>query len=464
MNFKDQFTPIPLNGTAKHKTFRGHVVLDFIDTRTGKITDHVEGENTFTNALDSLLNSNPFGLGKGVFNNTAVNGVGDVDITPLNEIALGGVLIYPRFTNPSNMNDFYEPMSNQPTAYASRLNLSDVDTKLGAFNPIESGAVTNGYKFVYDWATSAGNGVWGAISLCHRRGGQRYYSDSNYMRGMAGYGFYLDGMIPSQLRVLGISNDGIFCQGANRQIISFYKKSIENVNLFMDWHSALGSTPDWTKTYTFSTTPCGTYDETSGKLKLFSTAGGANSVITMITVDPSDWSETSTTINTNVNLCATSSREDYGRYRPALYSMVYLNGYLYSLNSDLTKIYKIDVTNGANVTEIALGTSYSENSPVMATDGTLVYLLHIRNSGSKSNYCIGNDNVLHAIKTDSFTYLPVARRGVWLVSSLIRDIGGSLPVGITPLTSYMATKYELASSVTKTADKTAKLTYTVTEV
>lgn len=461
MNYKDQFTPIPLKGTTKHKTFKGHVVLDFIDSRTGKITDHVEGENTFTNALDSLLNSNPFGLGKGVFNNTAVDGTGDVDVTPLTEIALGGVLVYPSFTAPSNLNDFFEPFTNQPTAYASRLNLSDTDTKLGVFNSIESGAVTGGYKFVYDWTTSAGNGVWGAISLCHRRGGQRYYSDYAYMRTLAGCGYYKLGVGGTEI-VIGLASNGFYTvERTNPNKVSFYKMSETLVGLFEDFTGAVKTTPDWSKTFSISPAPVTVYSESEDKLYLFSTSGSISIAVTV--VDCTDWSETTTTIALNDTIIGTAYTQNSWGVKPAFRSLTYANGYIYALKSDGTAILKIDYSNPANVTSISGTFTVTGNNTIdLATDGVLVYAF--MRYGTGPSYVIGADDTAHEIATTVGNNIPLTRRGVWLLSSNYEYNGANKVIGASALSSYMATKYELASSVTKTADKTAKLTYTVTEV
>jgi hypothetical protein len=84
--------------------------------------------------------------------------------------------------------------------------------------------------------------------------------------------------------------------------------------------------------------------------------------------------------------------------------------------------------------------------------------------GTGSSYVIGTDDTAHEIATTVGNNIPLTRRGVWLLSSNYEYNGANKVIGASALSSYMATKYELASSVTKTADKTAKLTYTVTEV
>ena len=444
------------------RLFKGHVQLDFCDPITGKVKERVEGENTFTNGLTSLLNNVPFGLGKGVFANTAVSGSGDVNVTPLNDIALGGVLVYPQFTNPSNMSDFFEPMSNQPTAYASKLNLGDADSKLGTFSTVESAEVTGGYKNVYEWGTAYGNGVWGAIALCHRRGGNRYYSDFNYMRGIAGGGYYKN-VVGGYENIIGCRSDGFFTvDRTNPNKVSFYSLSKSKVLLMQDFSSLVQTTPTWTKTFSLSPDPVTVYSESEDKLYLFSTSGSTSIAVTV--VDCTDWSETSTTIALNNTIVQSNySQNSWGTY-PAFRSITYLNGYIYALKSDGTAVLKIQYSTPANVTSIAVTMPISANTCFdICTDGVLVYLRRLYANGNA--YVIGDDNTARLVGTNTTSdIIPISRSGVYLLSSNYHYSSGNAFIGMTQLTSAMMTKYTLDNAVTKTADKTAKLTYTVTEV
>ena len=445
----------------KKRYFKGSVIVDFCDPITGKVKDRITGENTFTNGLASLLTSAPYGLGKSVFANTAFSNSGDINVTPIQDIAIGGVLVYPSFTNPSNMNDFFEPMSNQPTAYASRLNLGDTDSKLGTFSTVESGTVTNGYKSVFEWGTAYGNGVWGGISLCHRRGGNRYYSDWDYMRSITGRGYYKNICGGTEI-VIGLSDTGFFTvERTNPNKVSFYKMNKTNVDLLSDWTSVIRSTPDWTKTYSLNPAPVTVYSNSENKLYLFSTSGSTSIAVTV--VDCTDWSETTTSIALNDTIIGTAYTQNSWGVKPAFRSLTYLNGYIYALKSDGTAILKIDYSNPANVTTISGAFTVTGNNTIdLATDGTLVYVF--MRYGTGTSYVIGNDNVARQMASGVNNQIPLSRDGVLLLASNYEYNSNTKVLGMTALSSAMMTKYELSESKTKTADKSAKLTYTVTEV
>lgn len=461
---------------AKH--FKGHVQLDLCDPLTGRVKERVEGENTFTNALDSLINDSPFGLGKGIFNNTSVNGSGDINVTPINDIALGGCLLFRSFTNPDDLNDFYEPMSNQPTAYASKLNLSDdigVDVKLGEFNSIESGEVENGFRNVYDWSTSAGNGTIGAIALTSRRGGTRYFSDYSYMRMISGQGYTRNILASTEQNIIAIGNGGIFTiDQRDKHNVYFYKQSDSKILLLENWNSSTLDAPTWSKSFDTTVEPTPVYCEAENKLYIFYTSGGENSVINAIIVDCADWSETTASYNTSVNVVPTStSWNSWAGYyfTPVYKGITYLNGYIYALSSDKTKVYKIDASNPANVIEIPsnLNTGAS-NSLDMHTDGVYIYMFwstDSRYSGRPTNvYIIGDDDICREYSS-SEQILRLSRRGVYSIgasyNTKMRD--SYVPsIGMTAYSSYLATKYSLEQAVTKTADKTMKLSYTVIQV
>lgn len=451
--------------TKISRMFKGKVRLDLCDALTGKVKERSEGENTFTNALDSLFNDAPYGLGKGIFGNPSVEGAGDINCTPVFEKALGGVLLFPSFST-SSVSSYYEPLSNAPTGYASQLNIMDVDNKLGSFNAIESGTVTGGYRFVYDWGTQAANGEdgIGAIALTHRRGGFRYFSDLEYMRGINGIGFYKNISAPTATQnvLIGASSSGFFVASASTSssgldTVSFYSHDVTSIKLFKDWSSITTETPVWTKTYT-GTGICPCYDEASNKIFIMAKNAGNDKQIDLITVDcANNYAETTSTITTTVDL-ASSVVTDYG-----LRTMIIVNGFIYAFGKNETSIYKITVSNPADVVDITID-QWEENGMYLASDGVGVYVIPYRSGDAFPIYYIGEDNTAVKIATSGTQnpWVPVSRKGAWLIGSKLTF--GTLPVGMTPLSSYLATKFTLNSTVYKTADKTAKLIYTVLEV
>lgn len=139
----------------------GHTKITLRDAKTGKITDTREKDNLITDALQNIFANNIFG---------AIN---YADLTPLTKM-LGGIMIFedPLTANASNTmppND----SDNKLIGHAGQTAYSGPSTKRGSPNGVLSGEIQggDGYKFVFDFPTTAANGQISAISLTHANGG-----------------------------------------------------------------------------------------------------------------------------------------------------------------------------------------------------------------------------------------------------------------------------------------------------
>lgn len=159
------------------KRLKGRVNIKLFDAASGKLTDEINGNNMLTNALDELYNKIPYQFGHAVVGkNTSLN---QLNMSPIAHTALGGILVFPT-TLTESASHIYETADSQPVAYASETAkpTGDTDAKRGSFNTNESGNVTGGYKYVYDFATDEGNGTWDTVCLTSNLGGQRYFGDA----------------------------------------------------------------------------------------------------------------------------------------------------------------------------------------------------------------------------------------------------------------------------------------------
>lgn len=71
--------------------------------------------------------------------------------------------------------NLYLPSANLPVAYASNDVNATANTKRGSMNLVESEALSNGYKFVWEFTPSQGNGTIAAVGLTSKQGGANAY-------------------------------------------------------------------------------------------------------------------------------------------------------------------------------------------------------------------------------------------------------------------------------------------------
>lgn len=158
----------------------GRTIIELTDVKTG-VTEKIEKTNMVTNAINSYYKDNCLGVKewnrtdfnlKSFFTGGKFESFSDNIFTfPLLGVLIGGVLCY---SSPleENADNFYAPLTNELVACANiEKNTHDELTKRGSFNAIESGETDKGYKFVWDFATHQGNGTISSLGLTSYWGG-----------------------------------------------------------------------------------------------------------------------------------------------------------------------------------------------------------------------------------------------------------------------------------------------------
>lgn len=137
---------------------KGTVTVILSNAKTGKTEQIVRGENIVTDALKDILASNHLGVSdfSGLF--------------PIYKKLFGGVLCFDQPIT-AEAGNYYPPnhSSNYCVAHAGQTAYTDVadDNTRGNPNTIESGEIENGYKHVFDFVSTQGNGSFNAVSLTH---------------------------------------------------------------------------------------------------------------------------------------------------------------------------------------------------------------------------------------------------------------------------------------------------------
>ena len=148
---------------------KGTMVMELTDTNTGDV-ETVTEENMVTNAVNDILGINPMA--------TMYNAAGEYDdqmiwnneMLPVCPNMIGGILLFPKAVT-ENADNIYLSSDNLPVAYASNDVNATANTKRGSMNLTESKALENGYRFVWEFTPSQGNGTIAAVGLTSKHGG-----------------------------------------------------------------------------------------------------------------------------------------------------------------------------------------------------------------------------------------------------------------------------------------------------
>ena len=147
---------------------KGKTLIELTDVNTGEVTT-VEHENMMTNALNIFFNYNPMGLFNTLVNTRTIKYFNKYFI-PICPNLLGGILLFSEALE-ENADKLLVGSSELPMAYASNNTNPYDDTMRGSMNLNESMAIDKGYKFVWDFTTSQGNGTIAALALTSCYGG-----------------------------------------------------------------------------------------------------------------------------------------------------------------------------------------------------------------------------------------------------------------------------------------------------
>ena len=155
------------------KKLRGNLTIELEDVNTGTV-ETVSETNMVTNAVNDILGVNPMGV------MYKAGGEYDDSLTWNNELLpicpnmIGGILLFSSAITEA-VNTLYLPSTNLPVAYASNDVNATANVKRGSMNLTESMPLTDGYKFVWEFTPSQGDGTIAALGLTSKHGGANAY-------------------------------------------------------------------------------------------------------------------------------------------------------------------------------------------------------------------------------------------------------------------------------------------------
>ena len=351
---------------------KGTAVIELTDVNTNEVETYVE-ENMVTNAVNNILGLNPMA----VFYCEEEYNTGLVwkdNLLPICPNMIGGILLFPKALE-ENADNIYVQSDNLPVAYASNNVNSTANTARGSLNLTESKALDNGYKFVWEFTASQGNGTIAAMALTSALGGQNGFGSS-----------VADASTFLQLKEVDIGN-----QGLEKQMVLFETAEVDfendilysitfedssvrvrkvripifsiglNENINDSTYTVLEDKAIPASTFQFlgSYTLYGEFlDGQDGYWYGFSNEENSSGDATMlwVKISKSDYSieEGSWTLS-NAYLQAVGERATDSSYPERICNCCMRNGYLYVPAYNKKGIYKINVSNSADVTLIPFG-------------------------------------------------------------------------------------------------------------
>ena len=205
------------------------------------------------------------------------------------------------------------------------------------------------------------------------------------------------------------------------------------------------------------------YDVNENCLYIFSSASyyiNTNGTFQITRIQLSDWSIRQWTMTNTTNEQLNTNGM---RFAFADNGFVYLKG-----NNSPYEIYKFEIGNSANVVKMKRnGMGSNDGLPMYAMNGRIYYQTSSSNSSYRHIYVL-NTETDTILKTENFEiyncynmpcYTPVLNHQMLLYCSF----GNYTTSTFFIPANYLATINNLSEPVTKTADKTMKITYTIQE-
>lgn len=412
------------------------------DALTGKIVDREVKENMLTNGLSSFYNGCPYALDKPTI--SGGNFAPTSQQVPVNDYGLGGVLLFPQALG--NDPDVLYPdfASNPPTGFASKAAYVQEDSRQGAYDGNSSHTVANGFLNVYNWGSAFGNGTIASVALSHVNC-YKFFDDLSIavIKDATPYKKVGVDAINGYMSIIGANSKGIYLNNGQGSYGAFpspakiwkWNKHETKLDLLINPFvnpTALDEIWEYPAYGYFHVTENYIY-------YIRVTTAAATSAFTMYTIDLSDNSVTSSSYTVAAYL---------QQHRSQNGDMFVKKGdYVYLFKYDGSSVFKIDLTDTANFSEIAL--------PAGLSNPTEWGLSLVKGVIIGNGFVIGADDV--AIQSPSLGMKIADSKGVWALM-------GTNTVKAAVMVPYCATHADLGVVRTKGAGQELIVNYTVLQV
>ena len=354
MKFNDYMSRPGIPG--KRIRFKGEVNITFRDVRTGRIVDRVSGHNMQTDALDLICNTNYNG------------NINYDDLKPLAKTLCGGILCFQNTLTESAGNIWPPNNSVNPViAHAGQTTYQSAtaDNTRGLPNDSLSGPTANGYKLVWDWPATQGNGRISAVALTHKDTGDWWlnggtnYTPIQLMTSASPKSNIMPIMIIDDTHRTAITLTG---SGTTLQVRKYINYSLlDGMSLSQEPVSVDTNNPNCCEIHTY-TMPVNAYQmkylyfKSSQELHCLYFHGTGTGNVKRVIINVS--TNTATTSDFTV---PDANLKTYGAYSGQLVVIsLDANGYCYAAGNDDKTIYKFLYSDPTQVSssQLATGSSY----------------------------------------------------------------------------------------------------------
>jgi hypothetical protein len=461
---------------------KGKTVIELKNVITGEM-EKFEDENMVTKAIPDFFSHNIEGL---LFNMNGSPNDLNGNMIPLCKNGIGGILL---FADPlvEDENVYYAPSANPCTGYASNDVNSTANVMRGSLNLTESTKLDKGYKFVWDFATSQANGTISTVALTHKWGGIGYmgdaYDNTNKRWQMKSTGVDANATIrTAYINAVEVNFTGnymitIGMNTSNEIVIQKIRKAYRMVGLndtMLDNQIVILEENKLTPTIFIMSNPSknsGNYDFFDGKDGYWygfwhDANSSGNATVKWIKIKKSDYSfsEGTWTLD-NCQLQSVGYHYGYNSSPGRTTYSVLRNGYLYMMAYNKQSVYKINVNNAADVTQIKLGFTSNYSCQDAYYRNTSMYMFALGDWVCGSDFRIASDDTVYKCTNSmpvGYSGTPFFEYGPFYIAYGGYD-SRSVRRELFMRTPYLATINNLSTSVIKTADKTMKITYTIEE-
>lgn len=437
----------------------GKAKIELTDIRTGK-KKTVEHKNMITNAIGQILSVR----------------VGDVvcstsNFMPLYSKGLGGLLLFPKPLD-ENSDNIIAPLDNEPVGYASDDVNTTTNTRRGSRNLTESLEVVGGFQFVWDFASSQGNGTISALSLTHVDGGKNYINSVTtnttgfqYL-GRAGYSNLSSGASSPIHAAVELDFDNsciysIYYESSRSSLVvvkSYFPfskiigvKNLARGGVILETHSINSSL--------FTNTQGRFFDGKDGYWYGFATSGNSSgsAVVNWIKISKDDYSFTEGTWTLTETYLYSSGTTTISEGASGLGAVVYMNGKLYALNNTRDGIYIIDFETPTNIEYVPFGTNVFSGKNYLHSYGGYIISKNVRFNPATKEVTVSSS--YSSSESNSILYFNQPSEIFTIGNVVISILGPSVNTFFR--TTYLGTICNLDTPVTKTPAETMKITYTL---
>lgn len=449
---------------------KGKTEIFLTDIHTGKQEQILE-HNMMTNALNEIFKQ------EGYMKNASI--MYDSTFQPPYQKVLGGILLFDKAI-PENASTYFAPAGTNLTACgAYGVKNSTADTLRGDFNSDESVVDTNArsVKYVYDFATSKGNGTIASVCLTSACGGYSSYGAPAYGGNGQSASFFLNTGDRENMRggdtgiiAVDYTNDQVIAfttstSGSYINAITIKKRRAHMKTIPLTQSAKATGTLISTKTISIdniSTSYSWNYDKTANTFYL---VGSANSNYSI---------SSGGTFRVIAISLDTLTAQTYNLANPLdetlYFSTAYVyDGCVYIANDHRDKVCRIRLADDSDFTEISAASNAFYYTHLAFDLADRIFIPSCQSGSTNEMPFAVIDTTTHTVRTtqSSTSYYSSYsnRRFVPVIGSdiMMFDSSNSTYEHFCVPCNYLATINNLSAPVKKTESQTMKVIYTITE-